>query len=638
MARTLHLPDVTGLEVAVDTESSGLYVDDFARGSKYRCSLAVVSLAWVLPSGDIHAVALPFDQERFSEKQDGGDRPMLFDMEEGGEDPNLDWDDWVYLLEWLSFQRHIGQKYKHDLHFLRAGTRMWPGRDLEHAVWWDTLLASRLLEPREKASLDAIGERHLGTGKYKVELEGVIRGSKGRYGTPTHPRYDLVPWRIMEPYARQDAMLTLRAKLWQAERFESEPELLEHFRHEMALLPIIYRMERAGVQFDKAASYAAATECERRMEVLEVDLEFKPTPEKASAWFFGKMGAVPHCMTVGSKEKKPGDRGYVAPRPSMLECCVRSLTMQPKVAEQAKRYQRWSKLDSAVSKYYLGWAEALGADGLLRTDLDQAGTISQRFSSRRINLQAVPNDFRHAEFVEGLVLPRYLLFPEDQMQAAGLVAIEFDLEQAELRMATSYAGCKLMRELLETGADVHSETADMLFGERGHQARQMAKRCNFALLYSVGPLTFRDDVERQTGVILSLEESKGVISKWRGIYPEFQAINHRATRLAEQRGYVQLWDGRLRWFSDRELQFESSKAFNQVIQGGIAQIVKRWMVAVDRDLPGMLRLQIHDSLVCAVPRESQMAVCAAIKRSGEGIATAAAEIPMIVGSKPWQKS
>lgn len=638
MARTLHLPEVQGLEVAVDTESSGLYVDDFARGSKYRCSLSVVSLAWVLPDGEIHSAALPFDQERFNEKQSDGDRPMLFETEEGGPDPNLKWDDWVYLLEWLSSQRLIGHKFKHDLHFLRAGTRAWPGRDLDHAVWWDTLLASRLLEPTKSAALDAIGLRWFGVGKHREELDAIIRGGKGRYGSVKHPRMDLVSWRIMEEYSKQDAVLTLRTKLKQAEMFEGEPELLEHFGHEMTLLPIIYRMERAGVPFDKAASYQAAAECERRQEVLEVDLEFKPTPAEAAKWFFEKMKAVPHCMTEGSKVRKPGQPGYVAPRPSVLECCVRSLQMQPAVAEQAKLYQRWVKLDSAVSKYYLGWAEALGADGMLRTDLDQAGTISNRFSSRRVNLQAAPNDFRHAEFVEGMVLPRYLLFPEAEMTAQGLIAIEFDLEQAELRMATSYAGCKLMRELLESGADVHSETAEMLFGDRGTQSRQMAKRCNFALLYSVGPKTFRDDVERQTGVILSMEESKDVISRWRGIYPEFQHINQRATRLAEQRGWVQLWDGRLRWFSELELQFESSKAFNQVIQGGIAQIVKRWMVAVEQGFPGMLRLQVHDSLVCAVPRESQVAVCTAIEGMGEGIATAAAEIPMIVGSKPWQKS
>lgn len=627
----LDLPDVEGMEVACDTESSGLYVDDYARGSSYRCSLAVVSLAWMDErSGAIQALALPFDQERYNDKQHNGDRPTLWEGEDGGSDPNLGEEEWRELLDWLSRRRLIGQKIKHDLHFLRSGTRHWSGVDLDRAVGWDTLLASRLLEPTESAALDAIGKRHFGQGKSDQELNEIIARSRGRYGTPKHPRLDLVPWSVMRGYAAQDAALTLRVKLWQAEQFQRRPRLFEQFQQELALLPILYRMERSGVEYDRQAADWSVSACLRRMETVEVDLEFAPTPDDAAGWFFDKMKAKPHCKTE------------VRGRPSVKECCVRSLldSEDGTVSEQAELYQRWVKLSSAIAKYYRGWTDQLGADGRLRTDFDQSGTVSNRFSSKRVNLQAVPNEYRHQDAlggIQGAVLPRYLLFPEEQMAAQGLVVREFDLGQAELRMATAYAGCRAMRKMLEEGADVHSETAKRLFGKVTKEHRQVAKRANFALIYDVGTATFRDDIEKQVGLVLTFERAKEIRDGWRAIYPEFHDVNGRAELLAKQRKWVQLWDGRKRWFSAFELQYESYKAFNQVIQGGIAQIVKAWMVEVDRRYQGVLRLQVHDSLVCALPVDRADAWSAGIIRVGRRIATRAAGIEMDVESKPWRE-
>jgi DNA polymerase-1 len=623
----LDLPDVDGLEVACDTESSGLYPDDRAWGSQFRCSLSVVSLAWRHPGGDLQTLAFPFDQEQYNAKQNNGDRPMLWGDGEYGPDPNLGEGEWKELLGWLGRQRLIFQKGKHDLHFLRVGTRDWAGTDLDYAVYWDTLLASRLLEPGKPAGLDAIGKRHFGRGKDDEELYRLIDTKKGRYGTRNHPRLDLVPWRVMRSYAEWDAGLTYLAYEWQRTEFDKRPELVPYFEQEMTLLPILYRMERAGVEFDRQAALAAVVELQRRMELLAVDLEFDPTPDAAAAWFFDKMKAPPHCKTA-----KKG-------RASVKECCLRSLAEYgvSAVADQAVQLTRWTKLHSAVSKYYLGWTDQLGGDGQLRTDLDQAGTISLRFSSKRVNLQAVPNEYRHAEHVGGVILPRHLLFPPERMAAQGQVVFEFDLEQAELRMATAYSGCKLMRELLESGADVHGETAERLFGSRDKERRQTAKRANFAMIYDVSWRTFQEDVEKQIGLILSDDEAQAVHGGWRRLYPEFHAINDRASRLAVNRRWVLLWNGRRRYFTDFELQYKPYKAFNQVIQGGIAEIVKQWMVEVDRRYPGVLRLQVHDSLVCVLPVDQADAMSSWIVRAGARIATEAAGIEMAVSAKPWRE-
>ena len=62
----MNLPDVEGLTVAVDTETSGLFVDDGA-------TLSVVSVAWRTSGNSglyngITGFAFPFDQGRAHEK------------------------------------------------------------------------------------------------------------------------------------------------------------------------------------------------------------------------------------------------------------------------------------------------------------------------------------------------------------------------------------------------------------------------------------------------------------------------------------------------------------------------------------------------------------------------------------------
>lgn len=55
----------------------------------------------------------------------------------------------------------------------------------------------------------------------------------------------------------------------------------------------------------------------------------------------------------------------------------------------------------------------------------------------------------------------------------------------------------------------------------------------------------------------------------------------------------------MRWFKPYE---DLHKAFNQAVQGSLAQMFKVWMVSVDRRIPGTLVLVVHDSQVLEVPQ------------------------------------
>ena len=72
-------------------------------------------------------------------------------------------------------------------------------------------------------------------------------------------------------------------------------------------------------------------------------------------------------------------------------------------------------------------------------------------------------------------------------------------------------------------------------------------------------------------------------------------------------GYIKLWTGRRRHFDDPRNQ--AHKAFNALIQGGAAEIVKRQLIRTfdrfDNDEHCRMLLQIHDAIVFEI-REDEL--------------------------------
>jgi DNA polymerase-1 len=66
---------------------------------------------------------------------------------------------------------------------------------------------------------------------------------------------------------------------------------------------------------------------------------------------------------------------------------------------------------------------------------------------------------------------------------------------------------------------------------------------------------------------------------------------------ARSRGYIRYWTGRRRHFRNPE---DSYKAFNALLQGGGAEVVKRVLIDIDSNVCDencKLLLQVHDELV-----------------------------------------
>lgn len=612
---SLDLPVTTPAWVSVDTETSGLHPDDGAR-------VACVSVTWPVfdGTGDLTTRAFPFDQgvrDKLPTSQ------LEFDFAGQGDDPNLDGDAWRELLEWLSQQSLlIYHNWKFDTHMLRAGTRHWKGLDLSHVPFWDTMLAQRQIDPTERAALDATMKR-LGIGTGKQSLDAIKEWLK-RNKYPTH-RYDLAPWSLVRPYVATDTEDTAFLYLHQMDRLATGIDLWDatavrrKINREFELALSLYRMEVRGIRYDDGASMEAADKLERMADELEAGMPFKCNPTEAHNYFFQKLK-----LDADRSSEKTG-------RPSLDEEQVRKWTKDG--VPWASEYAQVTKYRRAVSMWYRGYPEKIGVDGRLRTTFRQGHVRSGRMSVERVQLQAIPKKDKNVEGIPGV---RQLILAEE-----GFGLWNLDLSQAELRVATKYARCERMAEMLGRGVDLHGETTKQVLGVQPDapdwkEKRDIAKRLTFGGIFQIGGKTFQGTLSKLADIHLPVEECYNLTNGWRRMYPEFGVAYRKADQMASQKGYVRLLPNtrfEMRsYFSPRDF---SNTGWNRIVQGSLAEAFGIWLAEIEKRWPGYAVLTIHDSVVLEAPLDEGDGVASEIADWGASFMTEVFDTEMKVDVDRW---
>lgn len=635
--------------IATDTETSGLFADDGAR-------VSTASIAWVdwhedwaewanrwdnvtygletiAPDYEVYvfSIAWPFDQGTEGKPEDNGQPKLWPDAN------NLGLDEWCDLLAILEAHKLDYHNAKFDVEKYRVGVRRWPGvgEDLWENTVWDSQNVNDLLWRLFPTSLKPTCARLFG--RQWADEAAVVKKYLAKSKLPAG-RWDLMPWDAIGKYADTDARITKMLKLrqiWEIENngaggwlWDSEPvnhseawgRVYEKIERRLAVTGVLYRMERRGVPYDEVASREAAIECRERAERVAVDLPFLPTGEKAKKFFFGEgktdkgaecLNMVPYGVT---------DKGA----PSLTaEIAARMVDDRVPYAD---KWAEWTRVSNAASMWYEGYADAIGPDGRLRCAFRQNGTVSTRFSVERVNLQAIPQDYRLSDHavLDGILTPRQIIA---NAVPDGWRLYELDLEQAELRVGAMFAKCKLMIQMIRDNEDMHTYTTKELFPTIPEDDplfkskwRQVGKRGNFSLGFGSGATTFRKMVSKECGVVLGDSESERIVRDWNALYPEWGQAITKHMRVVEKRqsryghGWLDLVNGERRWFQEYE---EAHKAFNQRVQGNLAQFGIDWLLMTDPFLsdntelqqraandrigePGLV-LTIHDSQVLLLP-------------------------------------
>lgn len=469
----------------------------------------------------------------------------------------------------------VAQNAKYDLHILRSIGVDWP------LVHGDPFIADYLLRPvASSRSISALSSFY--TGKAMKSYDDVLGDADTLMGVPVDR---------VAGYCCADSATAWKLNGLLEERLSSDQDLHRIYREvELPLIKVLFSMERRGVSLDLESLAELRTSFEDILGQLtteaqeiagrEVNLA---SPAQVSRILFDDLGLEP--------VRKTPTGGYSS-RMSVLE----ALQGRHPFVDLVLEHRELSKL---LGTYIARLPDYISPrTGLIHTSFNQAGTATGRLSSSNPNLQNIPVRTERGRMV------RKCFVPGGNRE----VFVSADYSQIELRVLAHLAGPGALREAYERDSDIHSTTAEALFGDASPEHRRKAKEVNFSIVYGISPYGLAQRLA------VSVGEAAGIINRYFATYPEIDIFYRRTVADTEATGETRTILGRKREFPELAGAKGSTRrsiermVVNTTVQGSAADIVKLAMLKVhrrlDEELPeAALVLQVHDELLAVSPEE-----------------------------------
>ncbi|WP_010161593.1 DNA polymerase I [Sphingomonas sp. PAMC 26617] len=424
-------------------------------------------------------------------------------------------------------------------------------------------------------------------------------------------------------YAAEDADVTLR--LWRRfkPRLAAEGATRVYEMVDRPLAPVIAQMERHGIKVDRERLAQLSGEFSTQIGALEVDIHALAggaftigSPKQLGDVLFERMGI---------KGGRKGKSGVYSTDVTELERIAADKDSPGK--DMATKVLEWRQLSKLKSTYTDALqAQINPATGRVHTSYSLTGAQTGRLSSTDPNLQNIPIRTEIGRQIRDAFVAE-----------PGNVLLAADYSQIELRLAAHMADVPQLREAFASGADIHSLTAQELFGEVNRDTRGRAKTINFAILYGISRwgLAGRLDV--------TADEAQAMIDRYFDRFPGIRNYIAQTTETVRANGYTTTLFGRKTHFPrisskiQHERQGAERAAINAPIQGTSADIIKRAMVRMgpallEAGLPNVrMLLQVHDELVFELPEGDVAAAKPVIERVMATAAEPAVQLSVPLG-------
>ena len=258
--------------------------------------------------------------------------------------------------------------------------------------------------------------------------------------------------------------------------------------------------------------------------------------------------------------------------------------------------------------------------GRLHTNFIIAGARTGRFSARGPNLQQMPKR-REAVFRKIFAAPK------------GQLVMALDYSQIELRAVAElisewFGTDSILRQSFAAGVDAHTATAMAMTGKNRPQdvtedERQLAKPCNFGLLYRMGDNGFYNYLRANFAPDVAFEAACDLRRNFFAGYPDMARWQDEYARHAREQGFTQTVVGR-RWhwkwraqdpedidedapfYADIISGFGGAYAVNHPVQGSSAEVKQIALTRLDQALrnePVQIIATVHDEAVMLVPED-----------------------------------
>ena len=361
---------------------------------------------------------------------------------------------------------------------------------------------------------------------------------------------------------------------------------------DMPLVPVLARMEQAGVKIDCDALAEMSTRLERDCRAKEKEIwelagsQFNiNSPKQLADVLFNRLNLP--------KPVKYGKGKTVSTAVDVLQ----ELALTHDVPRLVLDYRQLTKLKST----YVDALPVLlnSCTQRLHTTFGQTGTATGRLSSANPNLQNIPIRTELGREIRAAFIAE-----------AGHVLLAADYSQIELRLLAHFSGDLLLTEAFRRGDDIHSLTAQQVFGVPPlmltAEHRRRAKAVNFGIVYGLSAFGLSQQLQIEKGEARQFIDA--YFEKYKGVRRYLDNTLEEARR--EQR--VKTLFGRVRPIPDINSRnvnmrgFAERTAVNTPLQGTAADIIKLAMISIDQDLlrrklKSRMLLQVHDELVFEVP-------------------------------------
>jgi DNA polymerase I len=472
----------------------------------------------------------------------------------------------------------VGHNLKYDS-LMMSQNGLTPAR-----LSFDTMIAEWLVDP---------GSRHLGLKDMAdayldvrmTHIEELIGKGKNQINMAE------VPVEKAAPYAGADAEVTFRLVPVLEKRMQEHNSTKLFQEIEMPLIPVLAKMEQAGVALDTNFLQVMSVELTQRLTEIETQIFAKVgysfnlnSTQQLSKVLFETLALEP------PDRRKKTASGHFSTSADVLD----ELRGKHPVIDWMLEFRELAKLKSTyVDSLPL---EVNPVTGRVHTSFNQTGSVTGRLASSDPNLQNIPTRTEIGRRVR-----------QSFIAAEGKVLLSVDYSQIELRIVAHMSGDEAMLKAFHAGQDIHAATAAAIYSvpldQINKEQRRHAKTINFGLIYGMSPF----GLSRSTD--LTLGEAEEFVKAYFRQFPGVKQYLDQIRRLAASQGYVETLLGRRRYFpnlanlTNPQLRNrEEREAINAPIQGTAADIMKIAMVRLQKGLEkagltARLQLQVHDELV-----------------------------------------
>jgi DNA polymerase-1 len=345
----------------------------------------------------------------------------------------------------------------------------------------------------------------------------------------------------------------------------------------------------------------------------------------------GGRGLRPKVLTpAGQKRADEGQAPSVADY-SVAEPALQAYAGKDMLVDALIEYSDLNKLLTTYVIPYLGGditrtllgkskvtaKKSIMFKGRIHTDFVQYGAETGRFSSRNPNLQNVPAPHT----TNGKAIRNLFVAPE------GHSLVVADYSQIEPRVIASFSQDRIMCGAYLNGEDIYTTIGNTMGVDR-----KAGKVLVLSLAYGVGP----DKISESIGC--SLAEARELLDEFIRKFPSVakykkqvigesrrQAPIPYASTLLKRRRYLPDLRSNEVWKRSRA----ERQAFNTVIQGSAADLIKLAMIRANKMIPdrASLILTVHDELVTVTPTEIAEETAEQIRLAMEDIK--ALNVPML---------